>query len=269
MNKISRFTWVALFCMPTLYAAVSVAQSPFDGTWKNEPSKEKRDPKPIVEYIAQGWYHCDSCVPPEVVKADGTDQPVANQEVDTQSIKEVDANTVSVIGKKDGKVAFEQTATVSPDGKTLTVKGVGHPPNGDKPVEFTTVLKRVGIAPSGVHATSGRWLVANAQASENAQVTTYKTDGDQLTMTRPTGESYTAKFDGNDYPVKGSYGYDQVSLKRVSQNSFEETDKLKGKVIEVDTWTVSKDGKTLTVVAVQKPSERTNTFVATKVSGKK
>jgi hypothetical protein len=269
MNKISRVPWVALFCMPLLPAAVSLAQSPFDGTWKNEPSKQKLDPKPIVEYIAQGWYHCDSCVPPQTVKADGTDQAVSDQAVDTENIKVVDDKTVSVVGKKDGKVVFEQTATVSADGKTLTVKGVGHPPNGDKPVEFTTKMKRVGTAHSDVHATSGRWLVLGGQASENAQVTTYKTNGDELTMTRPTGESYTAKFDGNDYPVKGSYGYDQVSLKRVNDKTFEETDKLKGKVIEVDTWTVSKDGKTLTVVAVEKPSDRTNTFVATKVAEKK
>ena len=269
MNKISRFSWLALFCMPLLSTAVSPAQSPFDGTWKNQPSKQKLDPKPVVEYIAQGWYHCESCVPPLTVKADGTDQSVSDQDVDTQNIKVVDDKTVSVVGKKYGKVAFEQTATVSADGKTLTVKGVGHPPNGDKPVEYTTILKRVGTSHPDVHATSGKWLVVGGQASENAQVTTYKTNGDELTMTRPTGESYTAKFDGNDYPVKGSYGYDQVSLKRVNNNSFEETDKLKGKVIEVDTWTVSKDGKTLSVVAVEKPSNRTNTFVATKVAEKK
>jgi len=268
MNKISRFHLLALVCM-ALFGAGSLAQSPFDGTWKNQPSKEKRDPKPVVEYIAQGWYHCESCVPAWSVKADGTDQPVTDQDVDTESIKVVDDKTVSVEGKKDGKVAFEQTVTVSADGKTLTVKGVGHPPNGDKPVEYTTTLKRVGTAHPDVHATSGRWLVVSGQASENAQITTYKTSGDELTMTRPTGDTYTAKFDGNDYPVKGSYGYDQVSLKRVNDKSFEETDKLKGKVVEVDTWTVSKDGKTLTVVAVEKPSERTNTFVATKVPGKK
>ena len=269
MNKIGRFCWAALFCLPLLCASGLLAQSPFDGTWKDEPSKQKHDPKPVVQYIAQGWYHCESCVPPWTVKADGTDQAVSNQGVDTLSVKEVDAKTVSVVGKKDAKIAFEQTATVSADGKTLTIKGVGHPPNSDKPVEFTTTLKRVGTAHSDVHATSGRWLVVGGQASENAQVTTYKTNGDELTMTRPTGESYTAKFDGKDYPVKGSYGYDQVSLKRVNDNSFEETDKLNGKMIEVDTWTVSKDGRTLTVVAVEKPSERTNTFVATKVPEKK
>src|SRR4051812_21114523 len=111
--KMGRFPWVALSCLPLLYAAGSFAQSPFDGAWKNEPSKQKLDPKPIVQYIAQGWYHCESCVPPWTVKADGTDQPVSNQEVDTMNVKEVDAKTVSLVGKKDAKVAFEQTATVS------------------------------------------------------------------------------------------------------------------------------------------------------------
>lgn len=269
MNRICRFLSVSVFCMPLLYAAGSSAQSPFDGTWKNEPSKEKQDPKPIVEYIAQGWYHCESCVPKWTVKADGTDQPVTDQDVDTMNIKEVDANTVAVSGKKGGKAAFEQTMTVSADGKTLTVKGMSHPPNSDKPVEFTTVLKRDGTSHPDVHATSGRWLLVSGQASENGQMTTYKTNGDELTLTRPTGETYTAKFDGNDYPVKGSYGYDQVSLKRINERSFEETDKLNGKVIEVDTWTVSKDGKTLTAVAVEKPSDRTSTFVATRVPEKK
>jgi len=269
MQMNNRLLWVALLCMTSLHGAGSMAQSPFDGTWKNQPSKMKRDPKPVVEYIAQGWYHCESCVPQWSVKADGTDQPVTDQDVDMRSIKVVDANTVAVVGKKDGKVAFEQTVTVSADGKTLTVKGVGHPPNGDKPVEYTTTLKRVGTSHPDVHATSGKWLVVGGQASDNAQVTTYKVNGEELKMTRPTGESYTAKFDGNDYPVTGSYGYDQVSLKRLNPNSFEETDKLKGKVVEVDTWTVSKDGKTLTVVAVSKPSERTDTFVATKVPTKK
>ena len=100
-------------------------------------------------------------------------------------------------------------------------------------------------------------------------MTTYKTKGDELTLTRPTGETYTANFDGKEYPVKGSYAYDTVSLKRLGDRSFEETDKLKGNVIEIDTWTVSSDGKTLTVVAVEKPSDRKSTDVMTKAPEKK
>jgi hypothetical protein len=96
-------------------------------------------------------------------------------------------------------------------------------------------------------------------------LTTYKTNGDELTLTRPSGETYTAKFDEKDYAVKGNYGYDTVSLKHLGERSFGETDKLKGKVVELDTWTVSNDGKTLTVVAIEKPSDRKDTYVLTKV----
>ncbi len=53
-------------------------------------------------------------------------------------------------------------------------------------------------------------------------LTTYKTNGDELTMTSPTGETYTAKLDGNDYPVKGSYGWDAVSLKQINPHTIEE-----------------------------------------------
>ena len=49
-------------------------------------------------------------------------------------------------------------------------------------------------------------------------------------MSQPTGESYTAKLDGKDYPAKGSYTYNSVSLKRVDYHTIEETDKREGKV---------------------------------------
>jgi len=265
MNRKHLYLAASLLAVGSFWAGKLVAQSPFDGTWKVEPSKSTRDTKPSVFYIAQGWYHCESCVPPIVVKADGTDQTVTDQALDTLSIKEVDAKTIAAVGKKNGKVAFEATSTVSADGKSLTEKGVTYPPNGDKPVNWTTTYKRVGIAPMGVHATSGQWMDVKDEASENGLLTTYKTNGDELTLTRPTGETYTAKFDGNEYPVKGAYGYDTVSLKRLGDRSFEETDKLKGKVVEVDTWTVSNDGRILTVVAIEKPSERKFTVVSMKV----
>jgi hypothetical protein len=249
-------------------AGASLAQSPFDGTWKIDQSKTKHETKPFVAYLAQGWYHCESCVPTFSVKADGTDQPVTGQSVDTISVKEVDAKSISFVGKKDQKVVSEVTATVSADGATLTRKGVFYTPNSDKPNNTLSTWKRIGVASSGVHAASGQWQVVNTTSDEDAKLTTYKTNGDELTLTRPGGETYTAKFDGNEYPVKGSYVYDTISLKRVGERSFEETDKLKGKLVEIDTWTVSNDGKTLTTIAVAKPSDRKTTLVATKVPQK-
>ena len=222
-----------------------------------------------MSYIAQGWYHCESCVPSYAVKADGIDQPVSDQDFDTISVKEVDPRTVTFVGKKNGKVVYEATSNVSADGKIKTRKGVAYPPNSEKPVNFTETLKRIGTLPSGVHATSGQWQEVMDAASENGLVITYKTKGDELTMTRLTGETYTANFDGKEYPVKGSYVYDTVSLKRLGERVVEETDKLKGKIVEIDTWTVSNDGKTLTVASVEKPSDRKYTYVLTRVPEKK
>ena len=83
-----------------------------------------------------------------------------------------------------------------------------------------------------------------------------------MTMTEPTGENYTAKFDGADYPVKGAYGYDAVSLKRIDDHTFEETDKRNGTVIDVSRMTVV--GKKMTVVDHDKLTGRDSTYIATK-----
>ena len=79
-----------------------------------------------------------------------------------------------------------------------------------------------------------------------------------------TGETYTAKLDGSDAPVKGAYGYDTVSLKKINARSIEETDKRGGDVIDVSTMTVSPDGKKMTIVDTNKKTDRTSTYVATK-----
>jgi hypothetical protein len=95
-------------------------------------------------------------------------------------------------------------------------------------------------------------------------LTTYKTNGDEITMTSPTGESFTAKFDGNDYPVRGSYGWDAVSLKKINSNTIEETDKRDGTVTDLTTMTVSANGKTMSAVDTSKLTGRVSTYIATK-----
>ena len=242
--------------------AIAIAQSPFDGTWKTNMSQAKFSPKPNVFYLSQGWYHCVSCNPTFDAKADGTDQAVSGMSYDTISVKEVDQNTLAFVAKKAGKVDFEQTRSVSADGKALTVKTTSHPMNSDQTVTAESTAKRVGIKPSGVHATSGEWQISKVSQSDNGLLTTYKSNGDELTMSTPTGESFTAKFDGQDYPVKGAYTYDTVSLKKVDDHTIEETDKRGGKVVEVSKMVVT--GKTMKIESTNKLTDRTNTYVASK-----
>jgi hypothetical protein len=227
-------------------------------------NESKISPKPVVSYLSQGWYHCVSCTPSFDVKADGQDQPVSGQSYDTISVKEVDAKTLAYTAKKAGTVDFDQTRTVSADGKTLTVKTTSHPKSGGDPVITTVTATLVGPAPSGVHATSGSWRIGKIQQSDNGLTTTYKSNGDELTMTQPTGETYTAKLDGTDAPVTGAYSYNSVSLKKIDAHTIEETDKRDGTVTGVAKMTVSPDGKKMTVVYTSKPSDRTSTYFATK-----
>ena len=263
MNTAKRFGAYALLVITAMWVAkVSPAQSPFDGTWHTNMATAKFSPKPIVFYISQGWYHCVSCNPAVDTPADGQDHPVTGQIYDTINVKEVDPKTIAITFKKDGKVQAEQTRTVSADGKTLTVKQTAHPMNSDQPVTVEVTDKLLGIPPSGVHATSGNWQTSKAQESENAVTVTYKTNGDELTMSDPTGITYTAKFDGADYPIKGSYFADAVSLKKVDTHTIEETQKREGKVTEVNTISVS--GRTMTIKSENKVTDRTSSFTATK-----
>jgi hypothetical protein len=263
MNRKTRNLASALFLTTALAVpAVSIAQSPFDGTWKTNMAQAKLSPKPNVFYLSQGWYHCVSCNPAIDAKADGQDQAVTGQAYDTISVQEVDPKTLAFVTKKAGKLDFEQTRSVSSDGKSLTIKTTSHPLNSDQTVTAEVAAKRVGIKPSGVHATSGEWQISKISQSENGLLTTYKTSGDELTMTTPTGESFTAKFDGQDYPAKGAYTYDTVSLKKIDDHTIEQTEKRDGKVVAVSKIAVA--GKTMKIESTNKLTDRTNVFVATK-----
>jgi len=255
----------ALFLTPVWLAPVTlVAQSSFDGTWRTNMDQAKISPKPIVFSLDRGMYDCSSCSPKIHVKADGQDQSVTGQAYDMISVREVDPKSIAVTTKKSGRTVSEQTRTVSDDSNTLTVKTTAHQQNSDQTVTAEVTATRAGKAPAGANGTSGSWRVNKVNESENGRTTTYKGDGDEISMSTPTGESYTAKLDGKDYPVKGAYFYNSVSLKRVDDHTIEETDKRDGKVVEVARISVSPDGKKMTVVATDKLTGRTSTFVAEK-----
>ncbi|MGD1098500.1 MAG: hypothetical protein ABSB35_41785 [Bryobacteraceae bacterium] len=265
MNKIGRLIACALFLILTLWApASSLAQSPFNGTWRINMDQTKMSPKPVVFSVNHGMYDCFHCNPQIHVRADGQDQSVNGQSFDTISVREVDPRSIVSTTKKSGKTMTERAYTVSDDGNTLTVKIMSHQENGGQPVSEEVTLTRVGKAPAGANGTSGSWRINKVKGSENDLITTYKTSGDELSMSAPTGQSYTAKLDGEDHLVKGEYGYNSVSLRLVNDRRIEETHKLDGKVVEVVKMTVSPDGKRMTIVVSGKLTSGMSTFVAEK-----
>jgi hypothetical protein len=59
--------------------------------------------------------------------------------------------------------------------------------------------------------------------------------------------TYTASYDGKDYPITGSASADTLALKATAKNTVERVDKKGGKVVQTFVRKISADGKTMTV----------------------
>ena len=234
-----------LLGLTLLASGVVLAQTPFDGTWMTKLDTAKLPTKPDKYTLTHNMYECLTCVPKLSVKADGTDQKVTGHPYyDTVSVKVVNASSVEIIQKKDGKVMLTDTATVSSDGKTLTDKWTDN--SGTQPVTGEATSTRVASGPAGSHALSGSWRTEKLNnVSENGLTITYQGTENGLKMSDPNGNSYDAKFDGKDYPINGDPGHTMVSLKRIGDDTIEETDKREGKIVGILHLTVAKDGKSM------------------------
>jgi hypothetical protein len=93
-----------------------------------------------------------------------------------------------------------------------------------------------------------------------SQTQTYETQGNGMKVssegTAADGSriawSYTANFDGKDYPISGigaPNGADIVAIRRINTNTYEATFKKGGKAVGTGRDEVSKDGKIKTVAA--------------------
>jgi hypothetical protein len=242
--------FLAMAAMP----AASIAQTSFNGTWKVDFNSAM--PKKVNAWLLQnGTYECTSCSPIVHVRADGKDQPVKGQPYDTISVKIVDSRTVEEIEKTNGSVVSGEKFTVSPDGNTVT----------DEFGNWKLIMGRVEKAPTGAHELSGSWQPLKMESvSDKELLVTYKLVGDSFSMSRPTGQSYSARLNGADAPYKGDSDTNGVALKRIDKNTIEETAKLNGKVISVTRLTVAPDGRSMTVSVKDLQDGSTNQFAMQK-----
>ncbi len=245
----------------------AAAQSVFDGTWKIDMNKVDFSKKPDVFLLQNSMYSCKTCTPPYEIKADGTDQSVTGHPYyDSVAIKVVSDHAIEETDKKNGKVVSTSSSTVSSDGNTVMFTfSDSSNTNGGPPVTGKGEATRVAKGPAGSNAISGSWRTTKIEGlSDNATVWTYKVSGDEITMTNPTGQSYTAKLNGTDAPMKGDPGITSVSVKTKGKDTLEETDKRDGKVISVFKMTVAADGKTAKASVDDKLQNRTTDFDVTK-----
>ena len=222
----------------------------------------KLSQKPIEFSVNNGVYDCASCSPKiKSVRADGQDQPVTGQNYDTLAVQVVDANSIHVTVKKGGKPEFDQTRIASDEAKTLTLSSTNYPADGSASYKSESKWTRVSKGPPGSNGTSGSWRIQSLSEDNAGLITTWKGDGNTLSMSTPTGVSWEAKLDGKEYPVKGTYTNGTVSVKSLGDRSIEVTYRRDGKVESTDKITVSADGKQMTTVSDNKRFGRVSTFV--------
>jgi len=119
--------------------------------------------------------------------------------------------------------------------------------------------QRVMVAQSVSDSALGAWTLNHAKSTFSSEVpyrrvTKLEVVGDSIKETTYTMTankpsvivSYTARFDGNDYPISNST-LSTVSLKRLDDKTVERTGKIQGQVVETETRTLSKNDKVLTV----------------------
>ena len=81
-----------------------------------------------------------------------------------------------------------------------------------------------------------------------------ESDGDNIKLSsdgidaagNPTHVEFTAKYDGQDYPITGVPNADTIALKRIDASTTESTSKKDGQVTMLVRSVVSRDGKTRT-----------------------
>jgi hypothetical protein len=258
--------------LPSVLFALTVipvpvrAQSSFDGTWKIDLSKTKTPTKPDIYLLQDRRLQCPTCDPIMDVKADGTDQQITGEPCyNAVNIKILNDRAIEETDKRDGQPVRTLRIEVSQNTNEATFELTDKCNKNADPVIVKWLATRVAQAPAGSHVISGSWRTLKQEsASANALLVTLKLENNSFSFRDPAGQSYTAKLDGTEAPFTGGVDNTFVSVRRVSKNTIEETDKRDGKIIRTTRFTVAANGKTMTATITDALQRSTIQFVLEK-----
>jgi len=228
-----------------ILGGVSGGQSPFDGSWVKVG--ERLPDGPLSYSLSDEMFRCSCAIGGIETKPDGYDHQTPEKAYwDTLNVQPVDTHTVVLIAKKLGRTMFTEIDSVSADGNTLTqmVKDTTEA----ETVTIETRSRRVEPGPAGSHTIAGTWKAFKASRSLNGSLIKYTCKKDSFSAETPLGERYTARFDGNFYPVEDDPGHTMVSAKLLDARTVELTSKRNGKIVSISRLSVAPDGKSIHAV---------------------
>jgi hypothetical protein len=144
---------VAVLLGVMVRVAFAQPADPLVGTWKLNPEKSKgaKSGTTVVEAAGKGVKWTVDMVSADGTPAhwsftadyDGKDVPVTGNSPygNTANLTRVDAKTVRITSKQDGKVTTTSTIVVSADGKTRTSTTKGKNPKGET-VDVSSVYEK-------------------------------------------------------------------------------------------------------------------------------
>lgn len=245
-----------LFCL-AIAGVMMAADSPFIGKWKLNTAKSKfTGITTTYEALPNGEMQVTTEGQTDKFKIDGKEYPTTFGAGATW--KQIDPSSWETTYRLNGAVLSVDTTRLSADGKTLTMTSKGTKPNGEAFSDSAT-LQRV----SGGPGLAGKWKSTEVKTS--TQMWDISPNGDDgLTMKIVDYNAVCSmKFDGKDYPATGPTVPKNFTLaiKKTGARSLEMTEKMGGKVVFVDSFSVSADGKTLTDVGAAPGSSEKMTAV--------
>ncbi len=225
------------------------AGDPFIGKWKLNPSRSSLNDEMKVSNAGENKYAFDfGSGKPEIIVADGTDQP--GQFGTTLAITVEGADRLKVVRKMDGRTLISAQWELSDNGNILTDHYTSFKADGSSNTS-NYVYKRT----AGDTGFAGTWESTIEQPAFELQIQPYAGDG--LSFINSAQQSTRSiKFDGKDYPAVGPNfpaGF-SASGRRVDVRSLQVTDKIGGQAFDTQDTALSPDGKTLTMT-VHLPSQ--------------
>jgi len=204
--------------------------------------------------LQDGRFRCISCRPTIEVKADGEDHSVKGQRMTRLASK---LWTITQFAKSKRKMArtsamkSSQFLVMEYSDRRVRELEINHDENAK--------------APAGAHALSGSWQPLKMESiSDRELLVTYKLEGEVFSMSRPTGQSYTAKLDGTDAPYKGDPDANGVAVKRISKTCSRKPAKLNGKAVSLARLTVALRWQVHDCLSKDLPAGSTNEFTMRK-----
>ncbi|MFI4968279.1 MAG: hypothetical protein ACHQAU_06075 [Gammaproteobacteria bacterium] len=219
------------------------ANDPFVGAWKLNPSKSQPTDQMKVETAGGNKFTFDFGPGAETVTADGTDQPGYGGT--TLAVTLLGPDALKVVRKKEGHTVVTADWKLAEDGKTLSDDFTTFAPDGSV-INLKYVYQRTTAA-SGF---AGTWESSSAKVNFELTIKFQPYGKGGLSLISPTSDRpKDLSFDGKDYPNLSSNAPSGTtySARRADERSVEISDKLNGKAVDTQQYTLSSDHKTLTL----------------------